>query len=253
MPDLDLPPPTALVTGAARRIGRAIALSLADAGYDIAVHYRQSRVEADELVRAVQAKGRRAVAFGADLSDAGETAGLVGRVQDGLAAPTCLINNASEFLHDTAATATLQSWTTHFDSNLRAPVFLAQALALGLPAGVQGNVINIIDQRVWRLTPEFFTYTLSKAGLWTATTTLAQALAPRVRVNAIGPGPVLRSVHQSDADFDAEVRSTLLGRGTSPDEIAQAVRFILASPALTGQMIALDGGQHLAWQADAPG
>jgi NAD(P)-dependent dehydrogenase (short-subunit alcohol dehydrogenase family) len=144
-------------------------------------------------------------------------------------------------------TTTLASWTAHLDINLRAPVFLAQDVVHHLPAGSDGNIINIIDQRVWKLTPEFFSYTLSKAGLWTATRTLAQALAPRVRVNAIGPGPVLKSIHQTDADFAAEVQSTLLRRGPSTAEIAAAVRFILEAPAMTGQMIALDGGQHLTW------
>jgi NAD(P)-dependent dehydrogenase (short-subunit alcohol dehydrogenase family) len=130
--------------------------------------------------------------------------------------------------------------------NLKAPVFLAQALYLSLPESVEGNVINILDQRVWRPTPDFFSYTVSKTGLWTATQTLAQALAPRVRVNAIGPGPVLKSVHQTDADFEGEKAATLLKRGPTLVEIAAAVRFILDTPSMTGQMIALDGGQHLA-------
>ena len=240
--------PTALVTGAARRIGRSIALALADAGYNIAVHYGWSRGEAEALVAEIGAKGRRAVAVHADLADAGSVAHLIPEVMNALAAPTCLVNNASEFECDSIATLTLQSWARHLDINLKAPVFLAQALALNLPGRAQGNVINIIDQRVLRPTPEFFSYTVSKAGLWTATQTLAQALAPRVRVNAIGPGPTLRSVHQSAADFAQEQASTLLGRGSSPDEIAAAVRFILDAPAMTGQMIALDSGQHLAWR-----
>jgi len=169
-----------------------------------------------------------------------------------LGTPTCLINNASEFLLDTAASASFETWDTHLNINLKAPVFLAQSLALHMPDGISGNVINIIDQRVWKLTPDFFSYTISKAGLWTATRTLAQALAPRVRVNAIGPGPVLKSVHQTDADFLGEVQSTLLKRGPTPEEIAATVRFILDAPAMTGQMIALDGGQHLTWD-DAGG
>jgi NAD(P)-dependent dehydrogenase (short-subunit alcohol dehydrogenase family) len=148
------------------------------------------------------------------------------------------------------ASVTPETWDTHLDINLKAPVFLARSLFLNLPEGAVGNVINIIDQRVWKLTPDFFSYTISKAGLWTATRTLAQALAPRVRVNAIGPGPVLKSVHQTDADFAREAELTLLKRGPTPEEIAAAVRFILASPSLTGQMIALDGGQHLTWSSD---
>ncbi len=235
----------ALITGAARRIGRAIALSLADAGYDIGVHYHTSRDDAGALVAEIEARGRRAVALAADLADASQVMGLIPQMAARLAAPVCLINNASEFRHDTIATVTPQSWAVHQDTNLRAPVLLSQALFLHLPEGATGNVVNIIDQRVLRLTPDFFSYTISKAGLWTATKTLAQALSPQVRVNAVGPGPVLASVHQSAAEFSAEQASTLLKRGSSPEEIAAAVRFILEAPAITGQMIVLDGGQHL--------
>jgi NAD(P)-dependent dehydrogenase (short-subunit alcohol dehydrogenase family) len=247
MPPSETPQPRALITGAARRIGRAIALSLAEAGYDIGVHYHRSRDEADGLVAQIAAFGRQSVALQADLADAAAVARLVPMMVEQLGAPTCLINNASEFRHDSIQTVNVDSWALHQDINLRAPIMLSQALFLNLPEGAQGNVINIIDQRVLRLTPEFFSYTISKAGLWTATTTLAQALSPRVRVNAIGPGPVLRSVHQTEAEFDAEQSSTLLGRGSTPEEIAAAVRFLLSAPAITGQMIVLDGGQHLAW------
>lgn len=240
--------PTALVTGAARRIGRAIALSLAEQGWQVAVHHHRSAEEAEALVRAIRDSGSHAVALACDLSSAEEVELLIPRCAEALAAPTCLINNASEFLLDTAQTMTASTWDRHMQVNLRAPVLLARALAAGLPDGAEGNVVNIIDQRVWKLTPEFFSYTISKAGLWTATRTLAQALAPRVRVNAVGPGPVLRSVHQTEADFAAECGATLLQRGTSPAEVAAAVSFILSAPAMTGQMIALDGGQHLSWQ-----
>jgi len=240
-------PHRALITGAARRIGRAIALSLADCGYDVGVHYHRSRDEALALVAEIEAKGHRAVALGADLADAEQVRGIIPEMVDRLGPPQCLINNASVFEHDTLATLTSASWAVHQDINLRAPILLSQALAHHLPDGVAGHIINIIDQRVLRLTPDFFSYTISKAGLWTATKTLAQALGPRVRVNAVGPGPVLASVHQSAADFDAERTSTLLGRGSTPDEIAAAVRFILEAPAITGQMIVLDGGQHLAF------
>jgi NAD(P)-dependent dehydrogenase (short-subunit alcohol dehydrogenase family) len=239
-------PAVALVTGGARRIGRSIALSLADAGYDVAVHYGSSHQEAERVACDVRAKGRRAAIVCADLADQDAVAGLMAQAAAALGPVTCLINNASEFRHDAITSLTPQSWALHMDVNLRTPVFLAQALYMGLPPGTSGNVINIIDQRVLKLDPDFFSYTLSKAGLWTATRTLAQALAPRVRVNAIGPGPVLASVHQTAEQFADEQASTLLGRGSSPDEIAAAVRFILAAPALTGQMIALDGGQHLA-------
>ncbi len=241
------PRPIALITGAARRIGRAIALDLATRGFDIAIHYRNSREAAEETVAAISNLGIRAVALPAHLENPVDVQNLVPACCDALGAPVCLVNNASEFQPDTVTSTSIESWNAHLDINLRAPVFLAQALVQNLPPGAQGNVINIIDQRVWKLTPEFFSYTLSKAGLWTATRTLAQALAPNVRVNAIGPGPVLRSVHQTDADFAAEVQSTLLKRGPTTEEIAAAVRFILDAPAMTGQMIALDGGQHLTW------
>lgn len=243
-------PDTVLITGAARRIGRALALDLARNGWRIAIHCRNSRAEAEDLAHEITGLGSSAAVLDCDLADASAVAKLITRCTDALAAPVCLINNASAFLPDSVAEMTEDIWNTHLDINLRAPVFLARALYLDLPAGRQGNVINIIDQRVWRLTPEFFSYTISKSGLWTATRTLAQAMAPRVRVNAIGPGPVLKSIHQTDADFAAEGDRTLLGRGPTPEEVAAAVRFILAAPAMTGQMIALDGGQHLGWASE---
>lgn len=244
--------PTALVTGAARRIGRVIALSLARQGWQVAVHHHSSAKDAEAVVDEIRAGGGNAVAIACDLASAKDAELLIPRCAEALAPPTCLVNNASEFLLDTAETMTPASWDRHMDVNLRAPVLLARALSAGLPDAAEGHVINIIDQRVLKLTPEFFSYTISKAGLWTATRTLAQALAPRVRVNAIGPGPVLRSVHQTEADFAAECGSTLLGRGTSPAEVAAAVSFILSAPAMTGQMIALDGGQHLTWGPGDP-
>ena len=237
--------PVALITGGARRIGRAIALDLASAGWRVAIHYRRSREDAEALVADIKSKGGEAAAIPGDLARPEDIQALVPRCRDALGPPVCLINNASEFLVDTLTTATMETWDTHLDINLKAPVFLAQSLFLNLADGETGNVINIIDQRVWNLTPDFFSYTISKAGLWTATRTLAQALAPRVRVNAIGPGPVLKSIHQTESDFAAESRSTLLQRGPSLAEICAAVRFILDAGAMTGQMIALDGGQHL--------
>ncbi len=239
--------PTVLITGSARRIGRAIALDLAEGGWRVCVHYRRSGDEARALVDEIRRRGGTGEAVAADLASEADAERLIPRCCDVLGPPVCLINNASEFLVDTVATTTPETWDTHLDVNLKVPVFLAKALFLNLPEGAAGNVINIIDQRVWKLTPDFFSYTISKAGLWTATRTLAQALAPRVRVNAIGPGPVLKSVHQTDADFAREAQSTLLKRGPTPEEIAATVRFILSSPSLTGQMIALDGGQHLTW------
>lgn len=235
----------ALITGAGRRIGRAIATELAAKGWQIAVHYRQSRDDAEQLVADIIANGGKAAALPADLARQDDVAGLLAACAKRLGPATCLINNASEFQGDTARTTQPELWDLHHDVNLKAPVFLAQAFAEHLPAHALGNIINIIDQRVWNLKPEFFSYTISKAGLWTATRLLAQELAPRIRVNAIGPGPVLQSIHQTDQDFRDEIDATLLKRGPSPKEIAAAVCFILTAPAMTGQMIALDSGQHL--------
>lgn len=245
MPDTQ-PAKTALITGAARRIGRAIAHDLGTHGWGVAIHYRHSSEEAEGLAEEIRAAGGSAIAIQGNLARMADVETLIPRCAEALGPPTCLVNNASEFSPDTIANLTEPSWDTHLDINLKAPVFLAQALYLNLPDGMEGNVINIVDQRVWRPTPDFFSYTLSKAGLWTATQTLAQAMAPRVRVNAIGPGPTLRSVHQTERDFEVEMMETLLKRGPALDEIAAAVRFIIDTPSMTGQMIALDGGQHLA-------
>ncbi len=236
---------TVLITGAARRIGRAIALDMAAHGWSVGIHYRRSGEEAERLAEKIRAAGGTAAALPGNLANIDDVQSLIPRCASALEPPTCLINNASEFFLDAITSLSPEGWDTHLDINLKAPVFLAQSLFLNLPDDVEGNVINIIDQRVWRLTPEFFSYTISKAGLWTATQTLAQAMAPRIRVNAIGPGPVLKSVHQTDEEFEREKGSTLLNRGTTPEEIAAAVRFILDAPSMTGQMIALDAGQHL--------
>jgi NAD(P)-dependent dehydrogenase (short-subunit alcohol dehydrogenase family) len=238
-----------LITGAARRIGEALARDFASRGWRVAVHYRHSQDAAARLAADLVRAGGAAAALDADLADTDAVARLVPRCRAALGAPTCLINNASEFRYDDLATLSGESWDVHFGVNLKAPVLLAKALAENLPEGAHGNVVNIIDQRVLEPAPEFFSYTLSKTGLWSATRMLAQALAPRVRVNAIAPGPVLQSVHQTPDEFEAERRSTLLQRGVSPEEIAAAVAFILDAPAMTGQTIALDGGQHLAWRA----
>ncbi|MGQ0456497.1 MAG: SDR family oxidoreductase [Hyphomicrobium sp.] len=238
-------PRAALVTGGAKRIGRAVSLALARHGWAVAIHYRNSKSDAEDLAEKIASEGGKAAVFQADLAQFAALAPLVASVAERLGAPICLINNASEFLLDTVETMRESTWNAHLDINLKAPIFLSQAMARHLPHNANGNIINIIDQRVWKLTPDFFSYTISKAGLWTATRTLAQGLAPRIRVNAIGPGPVLRSVHQTDADFEAEVQSTLLHATPSPEDIAAAVTFILESPSMTGQMIALDGGQHL--------
>lgn len=240
--------PAALVTGAAKRIGRTIALDLAAHGWNVAVHYRHSRAEAEEVVRAAKTFGVNAVAVGAELADEKAARALLPVAAEALGPITLLVNNAAIFEADEATTATRQSWDAHMETNLRAPFVLAQELMRQLPESITGNIVNLIDQRVWRLTPKFMTYTLSKAGLWTLTQTMALALAPRARVNAVGPGPVLPSPRQSQQDFAAQAAALPLGRHTSPEEIARAVRFILESPAMTGQMIALDGGQHLSWQ-----
>jgi NAD(P)-dependent dehydrogenase (short-subunit alcohol dehydrogenase family) len=240
-------PKGALVTGGAKRIGRAIALMLGDAGWDVAVHFHASRKEADEVVAALKAKGRRAAALEADLSREDQVAALIARAGKAVGPLGCLVNNASLFNRDEALTATRESWDRHMETNLRAPFVLMQGFANALPAGAEGAIVNILDERVWNLTPHFTTYTLAKAGLWTLTQTLALALAPRIRVNAVGPGPTLPSPRQSAEQFRRQLEAMPLGRGTSPEEIAAAVKFILSAPAMTGQMIALDGGQHLGW------
>lgn len=238
---------TALVTGAGRRIGRAIALDLAAQGYGVGVHYHRSRDEAGQVVEAIKAKGGRAVALPANLGDESETTTLVSRLSAALGPPSLLVNNASLFERDEALTATRASWDAHIEANLRAPFVLSQEFARHLPAQGEGLIVNILDQRVWNVTPHFTSYTVSKAGLWTITQTLALALAPRVRVNAIGPGPVIPSSRQSQAQFDRQVASVPLQRSASPDEICAAIHFMIAAKSMTGQMIALDGGQHLNW------
>jgi len=243
---------TVIVTGAARRIGRAIAEELARAGWSVAIHHRNSAVDAEAVAAGVRARGGHACAIQADLTMSGGIDHVIAACRASLGPATCLVNNASEFRYDSLDTLTPESWDAHMRINLEAPVRLAQAFARALPTGRSGNIVNIVDQRAWKLTPEYFSYTLSKAALWSATQMMAQALAPRIRVNAIGPGPVLQSVHQTDAEFAAEQAATLLGRGTDPADIARAVRFLLDAPTITGQMIALDGGQHLAWPFERP-
>jgi len=237
-----------LITGAAKRIGRQIALDLAAAGWQVAIHYNSSADAAVALCRQIEAAGGSAVAVPGNLSRLDVPERVIAEAGAGLGGLTCLINNASRFEPDEVGTITQESWAGHLDTNLRAPVFLSQAFAAQLPAGDAGNIINIIDQRVWKLNPRFFSYTASKAALWTATRTLAQALAPRIRVNAIGPGPALANLRMDPEEFHKQSQLTILERGTSPEEISAAVRYILSAPAMTGQMIVLDGGQHLVWQ-----
>lgn len=237
----------ALVTGAGRRIGQALALEAARAGYDVAVHHRGSAGEAEETAQAVRALGRRAVLVRADLSDETATRGLIEAVGE-IGPVTLLVNSASAFEDDRVGGLSRETWDLHLETNLRAPIVLAEAFAAALPEGVPGLVVNIIDQRVLRPNPQFFSYSLAKAGLWWATQTLAQALAPRVRVNAIGPGPTLPSVHQPPGEFEAEAAGTLLQRRATPDEVAAALRYLIDATSVTGQMIAVDGGQHLGWK-----
>ncbi len=252
MTGTDSPPRVALVTGAGHRIGKAIALDLARGGWRVGVHYASSQAEAEGVAARINAEGGLAAALPADLADAEATQGLVRNCTAALGVPSLLVNCAALFLHDRIETLDPAQWDRQHAVNLRAPMLLAKSFAEHLPPERQGVIVNIIDQRVWRLTPDYFSYTIAKAGLYAATQTLAQALAPRIRVNAIGPGPVLANIHQTPADFDREVAATPLARATAPAEIAAAVRFILDAPSMTGQMIALDAGQHLAWPQPDP-
>jgi len=237
----------ALVTGGARRIGAAIVRELARDGWTIAIHHRQSGADAAALVDEITASGGQAGAFAADLMSEAETSALVGRVGGALGPVEALINNASVFERDEALTATADSWAQHMQVNLRAPFSLTQTFARQLPDGACGCVVNLLDQRVGNLTPHFTSYTVSKAALWTLTQTLAMALAPRIRVNAVGPGPTLPSPRQSTEQFARQWAHVPLARPVAPEEVATAVRFLLDAPSVTGQMIAVDGGQHLGW------
>ena len=246
-------PKAALVTGAGKRIGRAIALDLAASGWAVAVHCHKSRTEAEAVVAEITAAGGRAVLLSADLAREDEVLTLVPDATRHLGPLTFLVNNASVFNDDRIATVTRASWDEHLEANLRAPLVLTQAFAASVPAGAKGNVINILDQRVWNLTPYFLSYTVSKSALWTLTRTMAMALAPNIRVNAIGPGPTLKSERQTKEHFQAQCRCLPLGHGPTPAEICDCVRFILGAPSLTGQMIALDGGEHLGWAQPTAG
>ncbi len=248
----------ALITGAGKRLGRAMALYLADRGFDVAVHYASSDEAAEEVAELVRSKGRDACTVRADLLSEEETQALVDHAVDGIGGPlTVLINNASIFEYDTLETATRDSWDRHVESNLRAPFVLTQRFAAQLPEPgtddmdepvASGLVVNMIDQRVRKLTPEFMSYTIAKMGLWALTQTAAQALAPQCRVNAIGPGPTLRGGRQSEAHFAKQRAATVLKRGANTPDITAALGYFLDAPAITGQLLCVDGGQHLAWQ-----
>jgi NAD(P)-dependent dehydrogenase (short-subunit alcohol dehydrogenase family) len=248
----------ALVTGAGQRLGRAMALFLATRGFAVGVHYASSGDGAAEVVDEIASQGGKAVALQADLLDEDAIHALLPRAADALGGPvTCLINNASIFEYDSVTTATRSSWDRHMMSNLRAPFILTQAMAAqdlapaldgrGEPSAT-GLIVNMIDQRVRKLTPEFMTYTLAKSALWTLTQTSAQALAPTIRVNAIGPGPTLRGARQSETHFASQRAATILARGANPEDITGALGYFLDSPGVTGQLICVDGGQHLGWK-----
>jgi NAD(P)-dependent dehydrogenase (short-subunit alcohol dehydrogenase family) len=248
---------TALVTGAGQRLGRAMALYLAGRGHDVAVHYASSGDAAEEVATAIRAMGRSAVTLQADLLDEDAMQALVPAAVAELGPLTVLVNNASIFEYDRIDTATRESWDRHILSNLRAPFVLTQGFARQCPPALtdeageplaQGLIVNMIDQRILKLTPEFSSYTIAKMGLWALTRTSAQGLAPHVRVNAIGPGPTLRGARQSEAHFARQRAATVLGRGANPADITAALGFFLDSPSVTGQFLAIDGGQHLAWQ-----
>ncbi len=243
----------ALVTGGARRIGRAICEALAADGWTVGIHYRESDADAEALRAGIEAAGCRAYTAAADLADPdGPSALLAAAMAEG-GPVTCLVNNASLFERDDIATVTPGGWEAHMAVNARAPLFLSQGMAAALPDGVAGNIVNIVDQRALNLPPGFVSYTASKAALWALTRQLALALAPRIRVNAIGPGPTLPSPRQSEAQFAAQAARVPLGHGAGAEEIADGVRYILSAGSMTGQMIALDGGQHLGWDTPDPG
>ena len=247
----------ALVTGAGKRLGRAMALYLAGRGFDVAVHYATSQAAAEETAANIEAQGQRASLLQTNLLDEAETQALLPRAAATLGGPiTCLVNNASIFEADDIHTATAESWERHIGSNLRAPFVLTQAMAAqGLQATsdergeprAPGLIVNMIDQRVLSLTPEFMSYTIAKMGLWAMTRTTAQALAPAIRVNGIGPGPTLQGQHQTEEVFAQERRDTVLERGVNLEDITAALGYFLDAPAVTGQLICADGGEHLKW------
>ena len=236
----------ALVTGGGKRIGRAICLTLARAGFDIVVHYRSSKDEAQAVADEVRALGRRAETVGGDLSDEARVARIVPDAVAAIGPLGVLVNNASVFEDDRVGSLERETWDAHMETNLRAPIVLSEAFAAQAADG--SCIVNLLDQRVLKPDPRFISYALSRNGLWWATRTLAQALAPRIRVNGVGPGPTLASIYQTDDEFAAEAAATLLQRPGSPEAVAEAVRWLVEADLVTGQMIAVDAGQHLAWK-----
>lgn len=237
----------ALVTGAARRIGRSLALAAAEAGYDLAIHHRSHPQDADSLAAEAAAFGANSLTLTGDLADP-VTASALLDAAGRLGPVTLLVNNASLFEDDSLGSLNANGLNAHMAVNLTAPVLLSQAFAMRLPTGMGGLIVNVLDQRVLRPNPQFFSYSLSKAALWAATKTMAQALSPHIRVNGIGPGPTLPSVHQVPGEFEAEVAGTPLARAVGLSEIAAALRYLIDAPSVTGQMIAVDAGQHLGWR-----
>ena len=239
----------ALVTGGARRIGRAIVEDLATHGFAVAIHFNQSEGDAAALAASIRDKGGKAAIVHADLaSDMAAAGKVVAEAARALGPLDLLVNNASLFEADSITELDWSVWDRHFAVHVKAPALLARDFAAQLPPDTDGLVVNIIDQRVWRPTPNHFSYTLSKSALWTATRTMAQALAPRVRVNAIGPGPAAASSRQDPTDFEAQIDGLILQRGPSLAEFGMTIRYLWEARSITGQMIAIDGGQHLAWQ-----
>jgi NAD(P)-dependent dehydrogenase (short-subunit alcohol dehydrogenase family) len=236
----------ALITGGARRIGRALVGACADAGYDVAIHVRTVDEDAEAAAGEVRRRGRKAVIHASDLRKEAATVALVGEAESELGPVTLLVNCASVFEEDAFSDFNRASWDLHMETNLRAPLVLAQAFARRLPAEREGQIINVLDQRVLNPQPNFFSYSLSKSALWAATQMLAQALSPRIRVNGIGPGPTLANWRQDAAAFEAEAAATLLGHPVDPAEVAAALRYLIDARSVTGQMIAVDAGQHLA-------
>lgn len=242
-------PRRALVTGAGARLGKAMAEALGRDGWSVGIHYRSSSQGAEATANTIRAAGGTAETVQADLSNEEETATLIRATQEALGGPlTLLVNSASTFHDDTALEHTRDNWDFHMGPNLRAPVLLAQHFSRALPEDEAGLIVNMIDMRVLKLNPLFFTYTLSKSALWAATKTLAQALAPNIRVNGIGPGPTLENIHQKPGEFAAEAKATLTQKGSNPDEIIKTLHYLIEADSITGQLIASDGGQHLMWQ-----
>jgi NAD(P)-dependent dehydrogenase (short-subunit alcohol dehydrogenase family) len=247
-PASDIVPRAALVTGGARRVGLAIARALARAGYAVAVHANASRAEAEKVCAEIAAQGGRAAPVQADLCDHAQTLALLPAAAAAVGPLTLLVNNASLFEADDIGHLDGALFDRHMAVHVRAPLFLAQAFAAQAPARADASIVNMLDQRVLKPTPLFLSYALSKHTLHAATVMLAQALAPRVRVNAVAPGPTLPSKRQSAAEFERQARSLPLGHATSPEEVAQAVLFLAGARSVSGQTLAVDGGQHLAWQ-----